>query len=182
MLLQPYQPQWTQDFLKIEQILAEALPNRYVQIVHIGSTAVPDLAAKPILDIDIVLVEGVDFELIKANLASIGYQYAGNQGIADREVFKRKNTTEKHPVLDNIAHHLYACPTESEELKRHILFRDYLKNNPKARQAYQKLKYEIAEEAQQDRKKYAEIKETKARKFILDIIQAHGLKYQKNDS
>jgi GrpB-like predicted nucleotidyltransferase (UPF0157 family) len=170
MLIQEYKESWVEDFNEIKKVITEALVNLPVSIEHIGSTAIPQLAAKPIIDIDIVYPENAAFDELKIRLEKIGYYHAGNQGIPDREVFKRDNTAGKHKVLDFIAHHLYACPADSEELQRHILFRDYLIKIDEARVQYQNLKYEIAEEAHQDRKKYAQLKEVKAKEFVNSII------------
>jgi GrpB-like predicted nucleotidyltransferase (UPF0157 family) len=168
MLLQEYNPAWIEDFKALNKQIDEALQNLHVSIEHVGSTSIPNLAAKPIIDIDIVYSKLGAFNEIKMRLEKIGYAHHGNQGIPDRDVFKRKLAT-KHEVLDSIAHHLYVCPTDSEELQKHILFRDYLQVNEAARIQYQKIKLEIAEEAQQDKKKYAQLKELKARSFI-DVI------------
>lgn len=170
MLIHEYKISWIEDFHKIKKEINEALINIKVSVEHIGSTSIPLLAAKPIIDIDIVYDKNVAFDEIKIRLEKIGYYHNGNQGIPNREVFKRDKTTDKHKVLDFIVHHLYVCPTDSEEFKRHILFRDYLIANEKARVRYQNLKYEIAAEVNQDRKKYAQLKEVKARKFINTII------------
>jgi GrpB-like predicted nucleotidyltransferase (UPF0157 family) len=171
MLLQEYKESWVQDFNEIQKIITEALVNLPVSIEHIGSTAIPKLAAKPIIDIDIVYAENAAFDEIKIRLEKIGYYLAGNQGIPGREVFKRDKRAGKQNVLDFIVHHLYACPVNSEELQRHILFRDYLIKNEEARVQYQKLKYEIAAEAKQERKKYAQLKEVKAKVFVNSIIE-----------
>jgi GrpB-like predicted nucleotidyltransferase (UPF0157 family) len=169
MLIQIYKESWVADFNAISKILSETMMNLQVLIKHIGSTSVPDLAAKPIIDIDIVFGESTGFDEIKIELENIGYFHNGNQGITNREVFKRDKTAN-HQILDFIAHHLYVCPTDSEELQRHILFRDYLRANADARIEYQTLKYEIAAEANQDKKKYAELKEIKAKEFIDRVI------------
>ena len=71
----------------------------------------PQLASKPIIDIDLVYFDWNDFEKIKAHLESIDYYHNGNQGIVDREVFKRINNN--HPIVDTIAHHSYVCPSNS---------------------------------------------------------------------
>lgn len=170
MLIQEYNRQWPANFQMLKAILTEALTGIAVSIEHVGSTAVPDLAAKPIIDIDIVLTTRNDFETIKDRLAQIGYYHHGNQGIADREVFKRTAVSIPHAVLDTIIHHLYVCPADSEELKRHLLFRNYLRSNEQARNEYQQLKQQLAEEANHDRKLYAQLKEEKARTFIEGIL------------
>lgn len=169
MLIHEYRESWVTDFNAISKILIEALINLQVSIEHIGSTSIPDSAAKPIIDIDIIIDKNTAFDEIKLRLESIGYYHNGDQGICNREVFKR-NKTANHQVLDFIAHHLYVCPTDSEELQRHILFRDYLRANADARIEYGNLKYEIAADANQDKKKYAELKEIKAKEFIDRVI------------
>ncbi|MEM6380375.1 MAG: GrpB family protein [Bacteroidota bacterium] len=169
MLIQTYQANWPQQFQQIADVLRIALQSHYQEIEHVGSTAVPGLAAKPIIDIDIVFTTQKDFLNIKDALEQLGYYHNGDQGIPDRAVFKRVQNS-KHPILDQIVHHLYACPEDSAELKRHLLFRDYLRVNPEARAAYEQLKYEIAELANQDRKQYAQIKERKARPMIESFL------------
>jgi GrpB-like predicted nucleotidyltransferase (UPF0157 family) len=168
MLIQAYKQSWIADFGEISNVIYEALINLNISIEHIGSTSVPELAAKPIIDIDIIIDNYKSFDEVKPALENLGYYHNGNQGVADREVFKR-NKPENHQILDSIIHHLYVCPKNSEELRRHILFRDYLIANKDARIKYQKLKYKIAAEAAQDKKTYAELKEIKATEFIAGV-------------
>jgi GrpB-like predicted nucleotidyltransferase (UPF0157 family) len=170
MLIQKYNPSWKKNFNEIKNVIIEALTNLNVQIEHVGSTAVPNLAAKPIIDIDIIFDAPLEFEKIKEGLEKIGYYHNGNQGIPNRDVFKRDKTDAQHEILDTIAHHLYVCPHDSEALQRHILFRDYLLADKAARVEYQNLKYALAEEANQDRKIYAALKEEKGNTFINTII------------
>jgi GrpB-like predicted nucleotidyltransferase (UPF0157 family) len=171
MLIQAYKESWVEDFNTIKGIINDALMNFNISIEHIGSTAVPKLAAKPIIDIDVVYGSNTSFEEIKKGLEKIGYYHNGNQGIVNREVFKRRILTTKHQILDCITHHLYVCPADNEELKKHLVFRNYLIANETARNDYQKLKYEIAEAANQDKKQYATLKEVKARDFINSILE-----------
>lgn len=169
MLIQCYQATWESQFKQIREILEAALGGAQQSIEHIGSTAVPGLAAKPIIDIDIVYKNVVDFSIIKDRLEAIGYYHNGDQGITDRAVFKRRGTSTQ-VVLDQIKHHLYACSSSSKELQRHLQLRDYLRQNVEARNQYQQLKYSIAEEAEQDRKRYAQLKEIKARSLIESFL------------
>ena len=170
MLIQEYNPEWIKHFEKIKEKLSQYLIGISVTIEHIGSTSVPQLAAKPIIDIDIIYYEDADSERIKNRLEKFCYYHNGNQGIEGREVFKR-NANQDDEILDKIAHHLYVCKNDCEELYRHILSRDYLRKNEIAREFYENLKYQIAEEANQDRKLYANIKELKANSFIDYIIE-----------
>jgi GrpB-like predicted nucleotidyltransferase (UPF0157 family) len=171
MLIQPYQASWAKDFAQIEIVLLETLAPLVVMVHHVGSTAVPDLPAKSIIDIDLAYPAETAFSDIKKGLESIGYYHNGNQGIEDREVFKRQSSTTQHPILDVVTHHLYVCPVHSEELKRHLLFRDYLRENTEACEQYAQLKQMIATEANQDKKLYAQLKEIQAKEFIATILQ-----------
>jgi GrpB-like predicted nucleotidyltransferase (UPF0157 family) len=171
MLIMEYKESWVEDFNEIKKNLNKALTNLNILIEHTGSTAVRGLAAKPIIDIIVVFGKHAAFNEIKMSLEKTGYYHNGNQGIPDREVFKRSKAVAAHQVLDYISHHLYVCPTDSEELKQQILFRDYLIANEETKIQYQNLKFEIAREANQDRKKYAALKEIKATKFINCIIE-----------
>ena len=171
MLIQAYQTSWVEDFSKIKTVIEHALQPLIISIEHVGSTAVPNLAAKPIIDIDIIYDENTAFEDIKTRLEKIGYFHNGNQGILNREVFKRSKMLVFQDVLDRIVHHLYVCPMGSEALQRHILLRDYLIAHDAARLHYQNMKYAIAAEVNQDKKKYAELKEVTSKDFIDSIIE-----------
>ena len=170
MIIVTYDSDWINQFEKIKEKLSQFLLGIDVNIEHIGSTSVPQLAAKPIIDIDIIYYQSVDFERIKNSLESFGYYHNGNQDIEGREVFKR-NAKQDDEILDKISHHLYVCKNNCEELHRHILSRDYLRKNEIAREFYQNLKYQIAKEANQDRKLYAQLKQLKANSFINFIIE-----------
>jgi GrpB-like predicted nucleotidyltransferase (UPF0157 family) len=171
MLIESYRKSWIDEFNALKKVLAETLLPLPVGIDHVGSTSVPGLAAKPIIDIDLVFDKRVAFAAIESRLATIGYRHTGNQGIPGREVFKRGHATGKHPLLDSIPHHLYGCLIDSAELQRHRLFRDYLIAHEEARVHYQQLKYALALEAHQDRKRYAQLKELKATAFINGVIE-----------
>jgi GrpB-like predicted nucleotidyltransferase (UPF0157 family) len=131
---------------------------------------VQNLAAKPIIDLDIIYDKKEDFEKIKSGLEALGYYHNGNQGIEGREVFKR-NRQQKDVVLDDITHHLYVCKADSKELERHLLFRDYLRKDAFARQYYQQLKLDLAAETNNNKSEYAALKELKANSFINYVIE-----------
>lgn len=165
MLIHPYSPLWNAHFEAIRKELDQALQGLEYSIEHVGSTSVPGLAAKPIIDIDIVFNNPADFLPIKEALEVLGYFHNGNQGIEDREVFKRAGNVH-HEILDTIQHHLYVCSAESPALKRHLITRDYLRNNEWAKAEYQQLKYDLAEKAGQDQKAYAALKEQQVNDLI----------------
>jgi len=144
MLIQNYQSTWVNDFNSIKEVIKEALGDIEITIEHVGSTAIMNLAAQPIIDIDIVHDKNESFEIIKKRLERLDYYHNGDKGIEGREVFKRDKLNEKHSILDSIKHHLYVCQIQSEELHRHLAFRDYLIENENDREKYEKIKYEIA--------------------------------------
>ncbi len=170
MLIHKYDPQWAQHFEDLKEEIDKGLVGLEYQVEHIGSTSVPGLAAKPIIDMDIVFRTPNEFEKIKQGLIKIGYFHNGDQGIEEREVFKRSGTPINN-TLDNISHHLYVCPIESKELHRHLLFRNFLRNNDLARLQYQTLKYELADQANENKKLYAELKESRLKEFINAITE-----------
>ena len=135
MLLKKYSTKWINDFSLIKGEIEKALSGLTFSIEHVGSTAVPNLDAKPVIDIDFIYTEQPDFERIKSRLENIGYYHNGNQGIEARDVFKRKGISTDN-ILDKIQHHLYVCPTNNKALERHILTRDYLRKNDWVRIKY----------------------------------------------
>ncbi len=169
MLIEKYTSDWIINFTDLKRALELGLKGIEYQIEHIGSTAVPNLDSKPIIDIDIIYHSESDFEMIKSGLIKIGYYHNGNQGIEKREVFKRDGKSN-YGFLDTITHHLYVCLKNSKALERHILFRDFLKKNDWARLEYQDIKYELAIKANQNKKRYAELKELIVNDFIDKII------------
>ena len=179
MLLKKYSHNWINDFSLIKGEIEKALSGLAFTIEHVGSTAVLNLDAKPIIDIDVIYSKQPDFEKIKSRLENIGYYHNGNQGIEARGVFKRKSIFT-YSILDEIQHHLYVCPINSKALERHILTRDYLRKNDWARIKYQEMKYELAEKAKQDKKVYAALKENNINDFIDAIIEKEKLLQNNN--
>jgi GrpB-like predicted nucleotidyltransferase (UPF0157 family) len=148
----PYDPQWVCAFLKIKLFLEKALKNCFVSIEHVGSTSVEGLPAKPIIDIDVVIASDEVFREVKTCLEDIGYYHEGDLGIPGREAFA-------YSVKDEfMRHHLYICPQGSEELKRHIAFRDYLRANKSDAEKYGSIKLKAAKMFPTDIEKYMEVK------------------------
>ena len=148
----PYDRNWKSDFEKIKKELYNAIGDLIVGIEHIGSTSVEGLSAKPCIDIDVIIKDYSVFQEIVAKLALIGYIHEGNLGIKDREAFKYSDK------LHLRKHHLYVCPEYSEELYRHITFRNFLLSNPDALEEYSKVKKAAAELFSDDINKYMEYK------------------------
>ncbi|MDD3243072.1 MAG: GrpB family protein [Eubacteriales bacterium] len=134
----PYDPAWPGDFARLCAALAPALDGLASGVEHVGSTSVPALWAKPIIDLDVVLPDMDVFPALCARLAALGFAHEGDLGIAGREAFSYDG---REPLP---AHHLYVCPANSPELRRHTVFRDYLRAHPEAVRAYSAAKREAA--------------------------------------
>lgn len=138
IVVEPYDEAWERNFAAIRNEIQAALGDLAVRIEHVGSTSVRGLSAKPIIDIDVVIRDGAALAATIERLGAIGYQHEGDLGIAGREAFKYdgKEHLQKH--------HLYVCPEDSAELKRHVAFRDYLRSHPEAVREYSRIKEEGA--------------------------------------
>ena len=134
----PYDNVWALNFTKIKDEIQNALADLSLGIEHVGSTSVPGLSAKPIIDLDVIIRDYSLFDDVVAALGRIGYRHEGDLGVIGREAFHYdgKEHLQKH--------HLYVCPQDSPELKRHFAFRDYLRSHPEAVQEYGRIKAEGA--------------------------------------
>ena len=170
MVVVEYDKKWPDNFLKIKDLLKKVL-SMTCQIQHVGSTSIPGMKAKPIIDIDVGLENWSDFEKVKSELATIGYLHEGDRGITGREAFCRDGKVFNE-FLDTIDHHLYVCSVDNEEYKRHILFRNYLRSHNEARDRYNQIKEEIlAKVGSENRTGYVQMKEDEYRDFFEEIIE-----------
>ncbi|MGN0635386.1 MAG: GrpB family protein [Acutalibacteraceae bacterium] len=161
----PYDAAWEQNFTAIKDEIQQALGEMALRIEHVGSTSVKGLSAKPIIDMNVVIRDNSVLDAVIAALQEIGYQHEGDLGIRGREAFRYDGKSHLQ------AHHLYVCPQDSEELKRHIAFRDYLRSHPKAVREYSRIKEEGASLYPQDIDRYIEHKSS----FIEKIYAQIGL-------
>ena len=144
-----YDPLWPIQFAEIAARVRQALgASLLVAIEHVGSTAVPGLAAKPIIDLDVVIPSAADLPQAIARLATLGYVHEGDRGLAGREAF--------HSPPGMARHHLYVCPADSGELRRHRLFRDHLRCHPEEARRYEALKRALATRCRGDHLAYSE--------------------------
>ncbi|AIQ46329.1 hypothetical protein R70723_10905 [Paenibacillus sp. FSL R7-0273] len=159
LIVVDYDPSWTRAFAKLREFVLPVLEDIVVSIEHVGSTSVPGLAAKPIIDLDVVVPTQEDVYIAVQRLATLGYVHEGDLGIKGREAFI--------PPADVIWHHLYVCTVDSAEYKRHILFRDYMRGHPEDAKRYSNLKIELAERFSKDRAAYSNAKSC----FVNEILQ-----------
>ena len=150
VIIVDYDPHWPDLFEELRGPVVAALGDLAVSVEHIGSTAVPGLAAKPIIDMDVVVPAVADIPEAIRRLAILGYVHRGDLGIPGREAFRSPAGKPRH--------HLYVCALGSEELRRHRSFRDYLLTHPEDARAYGALKKAAALRFAEDRAAYTESK------------------------
>lgn len=155
---EPYNPAWNDAFEQIRDLLYHHLEPFILDIIHVGSTSVVGLGAKPIIDIDIVYQDHL--EQIINILEQLGYRYEGTKGVPDRHAFKALNS-EYHE------HHLYAVLDGSDALENHLTFQRALRNHPSYREEYMALKQSLILENKRDRERYT----NKKTPFITTILK-----------
>lgn len=161
----PYDSAWAQDFQAIKKELDSALGDLALSIEHVGSTSVPGLSAKPIIDIDVVIEDETKLPAVVKALGSIGYTHEGNKGIKGREAFAYEGKEHLRK------HHMYVCTKDASELKRHLTFRDYLREHSEEVEAYSRVKEEGAKRYPFDIDGYIEFKSP----YIEGIYRKIGL-------
>jgi len=165
IIIEPYNPAWPQEFARIKAHIWPHISGLALGMVHVGSTSVPNLPAKPIIDIDIIIQSYVVLPQIVDALDKLGYEHRGDLGIATREAFQRPVDS---PFM---AHHTYVCPQDSPELARHRFFSEYLRQNPVAAAEYAALKQGLAQRYPNDIDAYVDGKT----EFIQKILHTGGL-------
>lgn len=144
----PYNPAWPRWFALIRSHLEPVLWSVPHTIDHIGSTAVPGLAAKPIIDVDVVVPDAAVIPLAVSTLANAGWEPEGDGGITGRETFR--------PRIGLPYHHLYVVVEDSPPYRDHVDLRDYLRGHPHAVLRYAAEKRRLAPLLTHDRAAYAE--------------------------
>lgn len=160
VVIVPYDPEWPRTFELLREVLLRALGDLAVAVEHVGSTSVPGLPAKPIIDIDVVIRSRDDLRDVVQLLAVLGYRHQGDIGVPGREAFAREGGDAPRDGGGRRwpAHHLYVCASDSKELRQHLVFRDWLRSNPAAVTEYAMLKRHLADVYGDDRDGYSDAK------------------------
>ena len=137
-----YNPLWPKLFAAERALLQQILGEVALEIHHIGSTSVPGLAAKPIIDILIEVTNVAILDTLQSEMISIGYQPKGEFGIVGRRYFRKGS--------DNRTHHIHAFASGNSNLTRHIAVRDYLRNHQNVIKEYAELKKNLAKTCNND--------------------------------
>lgn len=135
-----WSPRWAEQYDDVAAVLRDALTGIGARVEHVGSTSVPGLAAKPILDIDVV-VDASDVPAAVAALASVGYVHRGDLGVTGREAFF---------APDGPRRHVYVCAAGTTNVRNHLAVRDVLRSRDDLRDAYASVKLALAAEPEMD--------------------------------
>lgn len=141
-------PGWPARYLAARDELLAVLPVPPLLVEHIGSTAVPGLAAKPIIDIIVLVADMAPIHAALPDLVGLGYEFRPAVSNATRLFLRRFEPGGER------THHLH-LHTDPDDVRRHILFRDRLRDDAETRIAYESLKRHLADRHAQDREAYA---------------------------
>jgi GrpB-like predicted nucleotidyltransferase (UPF0157 family) len=154
----PYDPRWPVIFAALSEAADAALAGVRHVTEHVGSTAIPGLDAKPIIDIDVVVPDGTGVRPAVEALARAGWQPEGDLGIEGREAFA--------PPEDLPYHHLYVVVAGSRAYRDHVDLRDFLRSHPGHAARYAQLKHDLEDLLATDRLAYTRGKAAMITEFL----------------
>ncbi|WP_299971809.1 GrpB family protein [uncultured Roseobacter sp.] len=135
----PHDPRWKMAFEDEAKAIKHAFANAPVDVHHIGSTAIPGILAKPIIDLLGIVATLADADAKASALESLGFEAMGAYGIAGRRYFRK---TDSNGIR---THHLHVFEQGSQHVERHFAFRDYLIAHPAVAQEYSSLKERLTQ-------------------------------------
>lgn len=139
VVVEPYNPEWPSYFEKIKAELSSYLADvEFLSIEHVGSTSVPGLAAKPIIDIDIIVTRSNVQPAIDALVNNASFLYLGELGIVDRHALKDPNQSPQRNI--------YVCVANAFQTRNHLAVRNTLRSDPSLRDEYAAVKLQLAAE------------------------------------
>lgn len=156
--LVPYDETWPMEFAAEAARIERACAGLPIRLEHIGSTAIPGLSAKPVIDILAGRPGNVSGDAYVPAFKQLGYEHKGSFGIPGRNYFRRGSPR---------THHVHLVSWSSEFWQDHLLFRDYLRTHPLVAREYDTIKRELAAMYLQDRERYTDAKGP----FIRSIVR-----------
>ncbi len=146
----PYDPQWPALFSALGARLRDALGTTALRIDHIGSTAVPELAAKPIIDVQISVAAFEPLDAFRVPIESLGFAFRPSNPDKTKRYFRE--------IPGERRTHIHVCRAGSWRVEFALLFRDYLRTHDDDAKRYAELKYKLAKQYGADRHDYTEAK------------------------
>lgn len=158
--VEPYNPEWPALFRDLGVKIRQAIGSGALRVDHIGSTSIPGLAAKPIIDIQISVAAFDPMDPYRLPLEALGFQYREKNPELTKRYFKEPDRNEERTHI-----HVRRAGSFSEQFP--LLFRDYMRCHPGEAAAYAELKVRLAEQHKRDRLGYTEAKGS----FIWKVMQ-----------
>lgn len=158
----PYNPEWPALFEKEAFLIKQVLGNNCIKIHHIGSTSVPGLAAKPVIDMIPVVRDIAQVDAANPSMLELGFEAKGEYGIPFRRYFQKG--------ANNRTHQAHIFEAGNPEIERHLKFRDWMKGHPEDRENYAQLKQKLASLHPHDINSYCQGKDA----FIAEIDKKAG--------
>lgn len=167
VIVQPPNPDWHNQFVVAAPQIKQALGETVVAIHHIGSTAIPNIYAKPIIDLLVEVNDILQVDSHTSAMVALGYQALGEYGIPGRRYFRKDNAAGIR------THHVHVFTAGSPDVIRHLAFRDFMTAHPEFAQQYSSLKRSLAERYPDDIEAYMDGKDS----FIQEMQQRALLSY-----
>ena len=167
--LEDHNNDWNLEYEKEKELLKNVLKDYLEEIHHVGSTSIPNLKAKPIIDILLVIQSFKDIPKITEILEDYQYENRGQQGIPDRYFFAKGPDNAR-------SHYLHVVEGHTDTYYNQLYFRDYLINHPEYVQKYNDLKEDLAKKYASERPKYTAGK----KEFINNVIKLAKEEYKEN--
>jgi GrpB-like predicted nucleotidyltransferase (UPF0157 family) len=165
IVLAPPSAGWRVAFADEASAISKALAGLSIELHHIGSTAIPGMVAKPVIDMLAIVADLEELDAHAHPLTDLGYEALGEFGIAGRRYFR------KHSPDGARTHQLHAFAADSPHVQRHLDFRDYLRASPDDAAAYAALKKRLAAQCGSDMRAYSDGKT----EFIIAVEQRAAL-------
>ena len=162
--LVPYTAEWIRLFEAEKARLQAAIGKHVLDIQHVGSTAIPGMIAKPIIDIGIAVEDFEEARVCIQSVQSLGYEYRGEQGIPRRHYFVKG---------DPRTHHIHMNEVGSRDWEDQVLFRDYLVGHPQLAKEYAALKKELAERHPMDREAF-QVGKARFIEWVLEMARSES--------
>ncbi|MFN6483363.1 MULTISPECIES: GrpB family protein [unclassified Nostoc] len=140
----PHNLTWRSKFDDESKHVALTLGENVVAIHHIGSTAIPNIYAKPIIDLLVEVENIAKVDDCSLDMEALGYEVMGEFGIPNRRFFRKHNETGTR------TYHIHTFTARSSEVKRHLAFRDYMIAHSEDAQKYSELKRKLAKQYPND--------------------------------
>lgn len=166
IIVREYDPTWKEKYEKEKNIICKIVGDNLIGIYHIGSTSVPSLSAKPVIDIMVTVRSLKHIDYCTSEFISSGYEALGEFGIPGRRYFRKGGDERTHQI------HVFQAE-DRDNIERHLAFRDFLRTNGKAREEYAVLKKEFAIKFPWDIESYSDGKDEFIKKAEAEALTVY---------